>query len=75
MLSFTGVYPDYKNPIGERAEDIIDAWWIVVPQLAREDLIPENLDIMFNAIKKSGLTTEKAAKRSNPSFMPHSRES
>jgi len=59
MLSFAGVYPDYKKRIGETAEDIISAWWIAIPQLAKEDIDP---GIMFNAIKKSGLTTEKAAK-------------
>ena len=63
MLSLAGVYPDYRRGVGKRvgetAEDIISAWWIAIPQLAKEDLDP---DIMFNTIKKSGLTTEKAAK-------------
>ena len=63
MLSLAGVYPDYRRGVGKRvgetAEDIISAWWIAIPQLAKEDLDP---DIVFNTIKKSGLTTEKAAK-------------
>ena len=61
MLSFAGIYPDYKNRIGERPQDIIDAWWIMMPHLT-EELDPEKLNIMLDAVKKSGLTTEKAAK-------------
>ena len=61
MLSFAGVYPDYRNHIGERPQDIIDAWWIVMPQLA-EELDPEKLNTLFDVVKKSGLTTEKAAR-------------
>jgi len=62
MLSFAGVYPDYKKRIGETAEDIISAWWIVIPRLSREDFDPETFDLLLEVIRKTGLTTEKAAK-------------
>ena len=66
MLSFAGVYPDYRRGIerrvGETAEDVISAWWIVIPQLAKEDFDSETFKILLDVVRKTGLTTEKAAK-------------
>jgi len=62
MLSLAGVYPDYRSRIGERPEDIMDAWWIVMPQLSREDFDLETFDLLLDVVRKTGLTTEKAAK-------------
>ena len=60
LISFAGVYPDRKRRIGERPQDIIDAWWVMMPQLTKE-LEPETLDKMYELAEKTGLTTKKAA--------------
>jgi len=66
MLSLAGVYPDYRRGIGRRigetAEDIISAWWIVIPQLAKEDFDHKTFEMLLDVIRKTGLTTKKAAK-------------